>query len=376
MRRSLSVRWRLTLFYTLIVAVSGGVLLALVYGLVASDQGRTVSREIHTLPGRMVDELPPSPAVVEFRDELLDTQRGQLLRNSWIALAVVTAASVGIGWVVAGRVLAPVHTITARARRISADSLDERIALGGPRDELRALADTFDELLGRVQSTVTSERRLVATMSHELRTPLANQQAALDVALADPAADADELRAAATTALEQSRRAARTIDALLVLARAQSGEAVGPAVPVDLRAVVADAVEQVRTPDDGLTWEVDLVPATVPGEPDLLARAVANLVGNAAHHNVPGGHVGVTLTVEPGTARVTVENTGPLVAPDAAADLVLPFRRGAADRTAAVGGVGLGLTVVQAVADHHGGLLVLTPRPDGGLVAELSLPAP
>ena len=119
----------------------------------------------------------------------------------------------------------------------------------------------------------------MATMSHELRTPLANQQAALDVALADPDADADELRAAATTALDQSRRAARTIDALLVLARAQSGEATGPPSPVDLRAAVADAVEQVRTPDDGLTWDVHLVAATVPGEPDLLARAVANLVG-------------------------------------------------------------------------------------------------
>ena len=159
------------------------------------------------------------------------TDRRSSLQSSWLALAFVTVVSVGIGWVVAGRLLAPVHTITARAQRISADSLDERIALGGPRDELRALADTFDALLGRVQSTVTSERRLVATMSHELRTPLANQQAALDVALADPDADADELRAAATTALEQSRRAARTIDALLVLARAQSGEATGPPGP-------------------------------------------------------------------------------------------------------------------------------------------------
>ena len=159
-----------------------------------------------------------------------------------------------------------------------------------------------------------------------------------------------------------------------MLARAQSGEAVGPAVPVDLCAVVADAVEQVRKPDDTLAWEVRLVPMTVPGEPDLLARAVANLVDNAAHHNVPGGRVRVALTVEPGTARVTVENTGPVVPPEAAADLVLPFRRAAVRSAAAVSGVGLGLTVVRAVADHHGGVLVLTPRTDGGLVTELRLP--
>lgn len=372
MRRSLSVRWRLTIAYTVIIAVSGAVLLTLVYGLVTGGEVRSGSVTTEVTPGTDDDGPPPVPP--ELRDDERTDGSGELLQSSWLALAFVTVVSVGIGWVVAGRLLRPVHTITERARRISADSLDERIALGGPRDELRALADTFDELLGRVQSTVTSERRLVATMSHELRTPLANQRAALDVALADPDADADELRAAATTALEQSRRAARTIDGLLLLARAQSGEAPGPPRPVDLRAVVADAVDQTRTPGDQLTWDVHLVDLTVPGEPALLARAVANLVDNAAHHNVQHGRVTVRLTIEPGIGRVVVENTGPLVAPEAAADLVLPFRRGVADRTAAGGGVGLGLTVVQAVAEHHGGQLVLTPRPGGGLVAELRLP--
>jgi signal transduction histidine kinase len=148
----------------------------------------------------------------------------------------------------------------------------------------------------------------------------------------------------------------------------------GPPASVDLHSTVADAVDQARAADDGLVWEVDLAAVTVPGEPDLLARAVANLVDNAAHHNVPQGRVVVSLAAEQGVARVVVENTGPPVPPGAARDLVLPFRRAAADRTATGGGVGLGLTVVQAVADHHGGHLVLTPRPGGGLVAELSLP--
>lgn len=370
MRRSLSVRWRLTIAYTVIIAVSGAVLLTLVYGLVTGGEVRSGSVTTEVTPGD--DGRPPVPP--ELRDDERTDGSGELLQSSWLALAFVTVVSVGIGWVVAGRLLRPVHTITARAQRISADSLDDRIALGGPRDELRALADTFDALLGRVQSTVTSERRLVATMSHELRTPLANQRAALEVALADPSADADDLRAAATTALEQSRRAARSIDALLVLARAQSGEATGPPRPVDLRAAVAHAVDQTRTPDDGITWDVHLVDLTVPGEPALLARAVANLVDNAAHHNVEHGHVTVRLTAEPDIGRVVVENTGRPVPPESAAELVLPFRRGTADRTAAGGGVGLGLTVVQAVADHHGGVLVLTPRAGGGLVAELRLP--
>jgi signal transduction histidine kinase len=371
-RRSLSVRWRLTLFYTLVVALSGAVLLALVYGLVTQSQNRSMTVE---RPGGQVTVPMDGRVVIQAKEDAVGSTMDQLVQNSWLALVLVTAGSVGVGWLVAGRVLRPVHTITTRAQRISADSLDERIALGGPRDELRDLADTFDALLARVQQTVSSERRLVATMSHELRTPLANQQAALDVALTDPDADAEELRSAASTALDQSRRAARTIDALLVLARAQSGEAVGPPVPVDLRAAVTDAIDEVRRVDDGLAWDLHLDDVTVPGEPVLLGRAVVNLVHNAAHHNVPDGSIAVTLSSAHDGAHVVVENSGPPVPADAAADLVLPFRRRADDRTGTDAGVGLGLTVVRAVADHHGGRLRLDPRQGGGLVVELVLPA-
>ncbi|WP_051639775.1 cell wall metabolism sensor histidine kinase WalK [Cellulomonas sp. URHE0023] len=376
-RRSLSVRWRLTLFYTAVVAISGAVLLFLVYGLTqGQDRSQRVSSTLYPGDGPAAVRLLEGTTIEEARDQAAGSTMAQLVHNGWLALLIVTAASIGIGWLVAGRVLRPVHVITARAQTISADSLDERIALGGPRDELRELADTFDALLGRVQQTVSSERRLVATMSHELRTPLANQQAALDVALADPDADAVELRAAASTALDQSRRAARTIDALLMLARAQSGQAGRPPVDVDLRATVTDAVDQVRRPDDGLTWEVDLDEVTVPGEPVLISRAVTNLVHNAAHHNVPDGQVSVALWLTPGEAHVVIQNTGPTVPADAAPDLVLPFRRRADDRTGADEGVGLGLTVVRAVSDHHGGRLTLTPRSGGGLVVELVLPDP
>jgi signal transduction histidine kinase len=279
---------------------------------------------------------------------------------------------VGVGWLFAGRVLAPVHTITSRARAISADSLDERVSLGGPHDELRELADTFDSLLDRIHQAFAGERRLVATMSHELRTPLANQQVALDVALSNPAVKLPELRAAAEVALDQNHRAARTIESLLTLARVQSGTQKPEHEPVDFDVVVSEAVARSRT--DDLDWHVELVPVTVFGDAELLERAVTNIVQNAVLHNVAGGSVDVRLSAGVHTARLVVENSGPLITPEAAAGLTLPFRRGVTDRTSSDRGVGLGLSIVQAVADHHDGGLVLTPLESGGLVVELDLP--
>jgi signal transduction histidine kinase len=278
--------------------------------------------------------------------------------------------------VFAGRVLAPVHTITSRARAISADALDERVSLGGPHDELRELADTFDSLLDRIHEAFAGERRLVATMSHELRTPLANQQVALDVALSDPAAGATELREAAEVALDQSRRAARTIDALLTLARVQSGVQTADHAPVDLDAVVSRTVSEVRAEAraDDLHWHVELVPVVVSGDEHLLERAVTNLVENAVVHNVPGGRVHVRLSAGRDTARLLVESSGSRISPELAAGLTLPFRRGVTDRTSSDRGVGLGLSIVQAVADHHGGRLLLTPLESGGLSVELEIP--
>jgi signal transduction histidine kinase len=269
-----------------------------------------------------------------------------------------------------------VHTITSRARAISADALDERVSLGGPHDELRELADTFDSLLDRIHEAFAGERRLVATMSHELRTPLANQQVALDVALSDPAAGATELREAAEVALDQSRRAARTIDALLTLARVQSGVQTADHAPVDLDAVVSRTVSEVRAEAraDDLHWHVELVPVVVSGDEHLLERAVTNLVENAVVHNVPGGRVHVRLSAGRDTARLLVESSGSRISPELAAGLTLPFRRGVTDRTSSDRGVGLGLSIVQAVADHHGGRLLLTPLESGGLSVELEIP--
>lgn len=393
MRRGLSVRWRLTLVYSLVSVLSATVLLGVIYALVSHPPRTTFYMGTETKPpGDAVgqwegsagpgtgDEVVPDDGerngfyrvLVNARVDAVDDTLYQLRWWSGVGLLLTAAVSVGVGWLFAGRVLAPVHTITSRARAISADSLDERVSLGGPHDELRELADTFDSLLDRIHEAFAGERRLVATMSHELRTPLANQQVALDVALSDPEAGTAELRAAAEVALDQNRRAARTIEALLTLARVQSGAQKAEHAPVDFDAVVSEAVAVSRTED--LDWHVELVPVTVPGDAQLLERAVTNLLQNAVEHNVAGGRVDVRLFGGRDTARLVVENSGPLIAPDVAAGLTLPFRRGVKDRTSSDRGVGLGLSIVQAVADHHGGRLTLTPLESGGLSVELEIP--
>ena len=385
MTRGLSVRWRLTLVYSLISVASAAVLLAGIYALVSHPPKSTfyVGTQSFDESGAAGPGGVPAPGtlpqggfqrvVFNARSDAVDDTLDGLLWWSGVGLLLTAAASLGVGWVFAGRVLAPVHTITSRARAISADSLDERVSLGGPHDELRELADTFDSLLDRIQQAFAGERRLVATMSHELRTPLANQQAALDVALSGPDPSAADLRVAAEVALGQSRRANRTIEALLTLARVQSGTEPARHERVDLAEVVSDAVSVARA-GSALAWRVDLGPATVVGDAALLGRAVANLLDNAMVHNVEGGTVLVQLVSSGDNARLRVSNTGPVIAPDVAADLVLPFRRGAVDRTSSDRGVGLGLSIVQAIAEHHGGRLVLTPLESGGLDVELVLP--
>jgi signal transduction histidine kinase len=395
MRRGLSVRWRLALVYSLISVLSAAALLGVIYALVSHPPRTTFYMGKDTAPPRGAADpwaapVPPGDVLTEgdedqqgfyrvlvnARVDAVDQILDRLLWWSGVGLLLTAGASLGVGWLFAGRVLAPVHTITSRARAISADSLDERVSLGGPHDELRELADTFDSLLDRIHEAFAGERRLVATMSHELRTPLANQQIALDVALSDPAAGPAELREAAEVALGQNRRAARTIEALLTLARVQSGAQAAEHAHVDLDIVVSEVASEARNAVGAhdLDWHVELVPVVVLGDGHLLERAVANLVQNAVGHNVPGGRVDIRLTAGREAARLVVENSGPLISPEVAAGLILPFRRGVTDRTSSDRGVGLGLSVVQAVADHHGGRLTLTPLESGGLSVALELP--
>jgi signal transduction histidine kinase len=386
MKRGLSVRWRLTIVYSLVSVVSAAVLLGGIYAVVSHPPKSTFYVGTSSRPPDGADgAIGPGPTpgstfgqtVVQARVDAVDRTLDGLLWWSGVGLLLTAAVSVGVGWVFAGRVLAPVHTITSRARAISAHALDERVSLGGPHDELRELADTFDSLLDRIQTAFESERRLVATMSHELRTPLANQRAALDVTLADPDATAEDLRSAAEVALGQTDRANRSVDALLTLARVQSGLEPARHEPVDLMALVTQAVDRVRE-EEGSTrpWHLHLVPVTVPGDAELLDRAVGNLLQNAERHNLPGseGWVDVRLLTRAGETVLVVSSTGARIDPRDAADLTLPFRRGVRDRIGSDRGVGLGLSVVQAIADHHGGRLELTPLEPGGLAVELVLP--
>ena len=383
MKRGLSVRWRLTIVYSLISVVSAAVLLGGIYALVSHPPkstyfvGRSEAAPPPALSGPMPEPGTVGDTVFQARIDAVDRTLNGLLWWSGVGLLLTAAVSVGVGWVFAGRVLAPVHTITSRARAISAHAMDERVSLGGPHDELRELADTFDSLLDRIQTAFESERRLVATMSHELRTPLANQRAALDVTLADPDATAQELRSAAEVALGQTDRANRSVDALLTLARVQSGLEPVRHEPVDLMTLVTEAVDRVRDEEGSARpWQVHLVPVTVPGDAELLDRAVGNLLQNAERHNLPGseGWVDVRLLTRAGLAVVVVSSTGARIDARDAADLTLPFRRGVRDRIGSDRGVGLGLSVVQAIADHHGGRLELTPLEPGGLAVELVLP--
>lgn len=378
--RGLSVRWRLTIVYTSITVASAAVLLAGIYVLVSLRQtGRFVS-QVEPFHGELppvADDLLVRRALVDARVDAVDNTLRNLLLWSGAGLVLMAAVSVWVGWLFAGRALRPVHTITSRARRISADSLDDRLALDGPHDELREMADTFDSLLDRIEDAFRSERRLVATMSHELRTPLANQRAALDVALADPGADAAALRRTAEVVRGQAVRAQRTVDALLTLARAQAADgAEPPSDPVDLGQLVDTVLGELRAQHAELDWDVHLDAVRVRADGDLLERAVDNLLSNAVVHNRPGGWVRVRVGLDEavGSAVVEVENSGPVLAPETVASLTLPFRRGTSDRTSSSRGTGLGLSIVQAVADHHAAELTLEPLDEGGLRARLSLP--
>ena len=384
MKRGLSVRWRLTIVYSLISVVSAAVLLGGIYALVSHPPKSTYFVGTGgAAPPPALNGPNPEPGstfgdtVFQARIDAVDRTLNGLLWWSGVGLLLTAAVSVGVGWIFAGRVLAPVHTITSRARAISAHALDERVSLGGPHDELRELADTFDSLLDRIQTAFESERRLVATMSHELRTPLANQRAALDVTLADPDATAADLRSAAEVALGQTDRANRSVDALLTLARVQSGLEPARHEPVDLMALVTEAVDRVREEEgSSRPWHLHLVPVTLPGDAELLDRAVGNLLQNAERHNLPGseGWVDVRLLTRADLAVLVVSSTGAQIDASDAADLTLPFRRGVRDRIGSDRGVGLGLSVVQAIAEHHSGRLELTPLEPGGLAVELMLP--
>jgi signal transduction histidine kinase len=296
-----------------------------------------------------------------------------LISESALALALAAAVSGGLGWFAAGRALRPVRVMTASARRISDRNLAERLRLPGPADELKELGDTFDDLLSRLQEAFESQRRFVANASHELRTPLAAERTILEVAVADPAATADSLREACARALEVERQQERLIESLLMLALSHRG--LVRAERLDLKEIAARVLVAVdsRRAEAGLDVDSMLDHAAAAGDPALLDRLVCNLVDNAIRHNVAAGWLRVETWTGADASHLRVVNTGPTVESSQVAVLFEPFRRAGEQRVGAEG-VGLGLSIVAAVTEAHGGTVEARARPEGGLEIEVMLP--
>ena len=367
--RRLTIRARLTLTYAGLVTGSGAVLIALVY--------LYMSRFQVAVPG----EAPGDGAVdgadgdVYLRITLMSEFLNTMLGISLGALVLLALLSGAVGWVVAGRMLAPLSTMNEAAKQAASGDLSRRLALTGPRDEIRDLADTYDHMLDSLESSLATYRRFAANASHELRTPLATAQTMIDVALADPGASADQLRSLAERLRETNQANVETVDALLDLAEAQSGDIYRE--DVDLGEVVAMVLAQLAP--EATDREVTLPAApgddvVVEGDPVLLRQAVSNLLRNAVRHNVPGGGVGLELARTGGRARLRLSNDGPLVPAERLASLREPFVRGSGRGRTRGAGHGLGLAIVSAVADAHDGVLELSANPSGGLSVVLDLP--
>ena len=302
-------------------------------------------------PAGSAPQPQPQPDVEEHADRLLGM--------SALGFVVMILVSIVVGWLVAGRFLRPVRSITATARDISASNLDRRLDLTRRDDELKALAETLNDLFARLQAAFESQRHFVANAAHELRTPLTAERTLLQVALADPAATADSLRAACHEVLALGRGQERLLDALLSLATGEQG--VEHREPCDL-AAIAQSVVDGRDPG-ALVLATDLAPAVVAGDPRLVESLVANLVDNAIRHNIPGGSVSVGTS----GSTLTVANTGPVIPPSEVERLFQPFQRLTGTRLARTEGHGLGLAIVRAIATAHHATIVPTALPSGGL---------
>jgi signal transduction histidine kinase len=289
---------------------------------------------------------------------------------------VAAAAAVAGAWWLSGRFLRPLRAITTTAQEISATNLHRRLELTGPEDELTQLGRTLDGLFGRLEASFEAQRRFVANASHELRTPLAGQRTLLQVALADPDATTQSLRAACEQALELGEQQQRLMDALLTLATSERG--IERSEPLDLAEIAARTLEGRRDLAESrkVAIQATLAAAATSGEVTLVELLVSNLVDNALRHNVPDGSVTVLTTVASGRPTLTVANTGPLVPEATLAYLFEPFRTTHADRARHADGHGLGLAIVRAVADAHAATVDARARPSGGLEITVAFPAP
>jgi signal transduction histidine kinase len=312
--------------------------------------------------------------IVDRANAALTTQRrrslGSLLTWSGAALAIMALISILLGWLLAGRALGPLRTMTSRARRITEENLHERLSIDTQEDEVGELANTFDGVLARLQRAFAAQRRFVANASHELRTPVTLERALLEVVLSDPDADAQDLRHACERVLASTQQQQRMIEALLALARSQGGTDVD--TPVNLADLAQDAITLREQRLDGITLATDLHPAPITGDPALLERLIANLIDNAITHNLAQD---AWITVETGNegpgSWLRVSNSGPEVPEGMLSEIFEPFRRMDGERTATATGLGLGLSIVQAIAEVHGAAVGVRPVDGGGLQVDV-----
>ncbi len=395
-----TIRLRLAVLYGSLFFLSGAALLGVIYAGVSHTHGvysqafpaPVIRTETRGAPAgaalrggggphgkvELERSLRPPPAAAAAVKVFDPGQHGADVRAlafiSLIALLAMAAISMGLGWLVAGRVLRPLRTITSAAREISATDLHRRLALAGPDDEFKELGDTFDGLLERLDASFQAQRQFVANASHELRTPLARLKTLVQVALADPDASVESLRAAHERVLASEQQLEESIDALLSLARGERG--LERRQPVDLAGLATDVLAE-RTAEierRGLRLRTALDPARIQGDPQLLERLVANLIDNAIRHNLDGGRIDVTTARSAaGDAILAVVNDGPAIPAAELEQLQGPFERLGTARTG--DGHGLGLSIVRAIVMAHGGELGIAARPEGGLAVEARFPA-
>ncbi len=384
-----TARLRLTALYGALFLACGAVLLVVTYVLVERaidpvNVNRVIDLKMPfalSLTGRGRSSAGQlTPLEVTLAKAIAGADLGQVLIQAPIALAIVTVLAVALGWVVAGRILRPLSTITAAARRISASNLNERLGLRGPDDELKALGDTLDDLFTRLETSFQAQRHFVANASHELRTPLTRERTMLQVALDDPGTTAETWRETARDVLASNAEQEGLIEALLALATSEGG--LDRREPVDLAAVTGEVLLARRDEADrlGLHIETDTQPAVFSGDSLLAERLVANLIDNAVRHNVADGMVEVTTGSKNGCAVLSVASTGPVIPPDEVARLFEPFQRlhprGTRTGTSndAQNGHGLGLSIVRAIATAHGAAVGARALPGGGLAIDVTFP--
>jgi signal transduction histidine kinase len=383
-----TVRARLTLLYTGLFAVCGAIVVAVSYAQVAQlpAQGQGNSRQpsagdLTRFAARCRSEeqsAHPNPYVLAkcasyFQQQGAQGQRdltlSHLLQYSLITLAVVIALAAILGWITAGRALRPVHLITTAARAASEHNLSARVAPRGPRDELRELAETFDEMLGRLQAAFEGQQRFMANASHELRTPLAVMRATVDVVLGNPDSTPGDLRAMAADIRAAVDHAEHLIGALLILARNERGLTVRE--EVDLATAAEDVLDTAGLSDRRV--HATLEAAVISGDPVLAERLIANLVDNAVRYNHAAGDIWISTRTAAGSSQLTVANTGPVISPADAGRIFQPFQR-LSNRTSHDGS-GLGLAIVASIAAIHGGTATARPRDDGGLSVTVTIPS-